>query len=127
MKIQRSNFIKTCLFAFLHISILDLFAGDIIIRKDDDPLPPIPIPRSSAYIPVTATEDNQTLEIYFLNVLGSVTIKVYDIYNQAVYADQIDTASVSEAMVDISGWVTGDYVLKIVYGTNQLSGNFSIE
>lgn len=122
-----SNFIKRSLFiAFSFLSISNLIAGDIIIRRDN-PIPPQPGLDSFDMIYVTATEDNSELAVYFEEAVGDATITVYDASNQVVYQTVIDTDSQSAAFIDISAWSSGDYTLKISYDTTNLIGEFTIE
>ena len=124
-----SNFLKRSLFiAFSVLSVSNLFAGDITIRKGDpiDPIPPQP-QSLTLNIPVTATEDNSELAVYFEEAVGDATITVYDASSQVVYQDVIDTDSQSAAIIDISTWSSGDYTLTISYGTTNLIGEFTIE
>ena len=124
-----SNFIKQSLFiAFSVLSVTNLFAGDITIKKGDYPKPPIgTLSITFSEIPVTATEDNSELAVYFEEAVGDATITVYDANNQVVYQDVIDTDSQSAAIIDISAWSSGDYTLTISYGTTNLIGEFTIE
>ena len=124
-----SNFLKRSLFiAFSIISATNVFSSEIIVRKDD-PTPPDPWrPNSMTMMyPVTATEDNSELAVYFEEAVGDATITVYDASNQVVYQDVIDTDSQSAAIIDISAWTSGDYTLTISYGTTNLIGEFTIE
>jgi Flp pilus assembly secretin CpaC len=126
---KTSNFIKRSLFIFFSVlSVTNLFAEDITIRKTDpkDPIPPQP-ESFSQLIPVTATEDNSELAVYFEEAVGDATITVYDASSQVVYQEVIDTDSQSAAIIDISTWSSGDYTLTISYGTTNLIGEFTIE
>jgi hypothetical protein len=126
---KTSNFIKRSLFIFFSVlSVTNLFAEDITIRKTDpkDPIPPQP-ESFSQLIPVTATEDNSELAVYFEEAVGDATITVYDASSQVVYQEVIDTDSQSAAIIDISTWSSGDYTLTISYGTTNLVGEFTIE
>lgn len=125
-----SNFIKRSLFiVFPVLSMANLYAGDITIRRDDEPTTPPtpPVNRVEIVIPVTATEDNEELAVYFEEAVGDATITVYNASNQVVYQDVIDTDSQSAAIIDISTWSSGDYTLTINYGTTNLIGEFTIE
>jgi Flp pilus assembly secretin CpaC len=77
--------------------------------------------------PVSASEDNSELAVYFEEAVGDATITVYDASNQVVYQEVIDTDSQSAAIIDISAWSSGDYTLTISYGTTNLIGEFTIE
>ncbi len=123
---RTSNFIKRSLFiVFSILAVSCLYAGEIVITKGD-PIPPEPQLDSFEMIPVSATEDNDELAVYFDEVVGDAIITVYDANNQLVFQDVIDTDSQSAAFFDISTCSSGDYTLTISYGTN-LTGEFTIE
>lgn len=126
---KTSNFIKRSLFiGILIISTANGYSTEIIIRKDNPTPPEPPRPNSMTLIyPVTATEDNSELAVYFEANVGDATITVYNASNQVVYQEVIDTDSQSAAFIDISTWSSGDYTLTINYGTTNLIGEFSIE
>lgn len=125
---KTSNFIKRSLFiVFFVLSILNVFAGDIVVIPPGNPIPPQPGLDSFNMYPVTATEDNEELAVYFEEAVGDATITVYNASNQVVYQDVIDTDSQSAAIIDISTWSSGDYTLTISYGTTNLIGEFTIE
>jgi len=122
--LKRSLFIGICVFTYTSISASEID----LLRKDSQPPPPGPAPLSVILdIPVTATEDNSELAVYFEEAVGDATIMVYDASNQVVYQEVIDTDSQSAAFIDISAWTSGDYTLTISYGTTNLIGEFTIE
>lgn len=123
-----SNFSKRSFIVFFTVFVVsNVFAGVIIIRKDDGPTPPIAPRMVTSISTVTATEDNSELIVYFSQILGDATITVYDASNQEVYQEVIATDSQSVAFIDISAFATGDYTLTISYGTTNLRGEFIIE
>ncbi len=125
---KTSNFLKRSLFiGCTLLSVLNLFAGEITIKKGDDPTNPTQPNSMTAIYPVTATEDNETMAVYFEEAVGDATLRVYNASNQVVYQTVIDTDSQSAATIDISAWSSGDYTLTINYGTTNLFGEFIIE
>lgn len=126
-----SNFSKRSLFiVFSILSVVNVSAGDIVLIPPDGPGTPKTPPGQTdniTYYPVTATEDNSELAVYFEEALGDATITVYNASNQVVYQTVVDTDSQSAAMIDISAWSSGDYTITISYGTTNLIGEFTIE
>ena len=114
--------------AFSIMSMSNLFAGDIVLLPPDDgkKIPPTQTDNVTM-TPVTATEDNSELAVYFEEAVGDATITVYDASSQVVYQEVIDTDSQSAAIIDISAWSSGVYTLTISYGTTNLIGEFTIE
>jgi len=44
-----------------------------------------------------------------------------------VFLDIVNTISTSEVFIPTDLWASGNYTIKITYGTNILSGTFMIE
>jgi hypothetical protein len=127
MKISKSKLSKICLIAGFIFSAQMLFATDVIIRKDDDPSTiPATTHSSVMMIPVSATVDDATLAIFFDWSVGIATITVYDAQNQIVYQGITDTYSTIEEKISVDSWESGDYTIKIVYGTTHLIGVFQL-
>jgi len=79
------------------------------------------------YLPVSATISETTLSIYFDMPVGNAVITVYDADNNIVSLEIVDTYFTSEVFVPTDSWASGDYTLKITYGTTTLSGKFLLE
>lgn len=124
-----SNFIKRSLFIGISFfAVSGIYAGDIVLK--DKGTPPLPDPGTNRLVtefPVTATEDNSDLAVYFEEALGDATITVYNVSEQVVYQTVINSNSQSAATIDISAWSSGDYTITINYGTTNLIGEFTIE
>ena len=120
---------KVCLMAGFLILAQVSFATDIIIRKDSQSPPPQPMPNSVTIgdIPVTATIDNTDLTVYFDWAVGDATVTVYNSANQVVSQQTVDTSSTLEVAMSLSNQSSGDYVVRISYGTTHLIGDFQIE
>ncbi|MDD4992199.1 MAG: DUF3244 domain-containing protein [Paludibacter sp.] len=127
MKISKSKLSKICLVAGFIFSAQMLFATDVIIRKDDDPSPvPATTHGPVMMIPVSATVNDATLAVFFDWSLGNATITVYDAQNQIVYQGITDTYSTMEEIISVDSWESGDYTIKITYGTTHLIGEFKL-
>jgi len=120
---------KVCLMAGFLILAQVSFATDIIIRKDSQSPPPQPMPNSVTIgdIPVTATIDNTDLTVYFDWAVGDAIVTVYNSANQVVSQQTVDTSSTLEVAMSLSNQSSGDYVVRISYGTTHLIGDFQIE
>lgn len=127
MKIKDSTIHKTGLIIGLFFISLLASATDITIRKDNPTPPPDPIPLSSEFFPVSATVDNQELAVYFEWSVGNATIAVYDSNNQVVHQETVNTDSTTELFVPTDFWASGNYTIKINYGTTYLIGEFTLE
>lgn len=129
MKISKSMLSKTCVIAGLLLVTQFSFATDIIIRKDDQSPPPQPMPNRSSVntdIALTATVDNSKLAVYFDWAVGEATIIVYDENQNMVYQTVADTDSILDLFIPLDCWSTGDYTIKISYGTINLIGDFQL-
>ncbi len=127
MKISGSFFSKICFITGFILLSQYMFATDIIIRKDDQSVPPKPVPLSLEIIPVSATIDETQLAVYFDWAVGNVLISVYDSTDNLVYQETVNTYSNLDVFVEADTWTSGSYTLKISYGTTNLIGEFQTE
>jgi hypothetical protein len=86
-----------------------------------------PTPLSFTFIPVSASISETSLSVYFERLVGNAVITVYDANNTIVSQDTVDTYSTSELFISTDSWISGNYTLKITYGTTILSGTFAVE
>jgi hypothetical protein len=125
MKISKSILSKICIVAgFLVLAQLS-FAGEVIIRKDDDP-DPTPGTRAPFFIPVTAFIDDNGLALDFIVPEGDATIKVYDAAHNIVYKEVLNTNINLNTLIPTDEWNGGSYTVTIHYGTTDLIGNFEL-
>lgn len=131
---------KLSVFSFFAIivcilSLQSVFAGDIIIRKDDPApgqLPRVLSPMKSAsltsvtFYPVWADLTDNWLSVIFDKPLGMVQINIENQFGMVIYQENVDTQTTQETFIDTSGWDDGTYVLKISYGTTKLKGSFDL-
>jgi len=82
---------------------------------------------SVSELPVSATISETTLSIYFDMPVGNAVITVYDADNNIVSLEIVDTFTTSEAYLPTDSWASGNYTIKITYGTTTLSGEFLLE
>lgn len=132
---------KLLLFSFFVIivcslSLQNLFALDVIIRKDD-PAPgqqprvltsPMKVASISSvtYYPVWADLTEGYLSVFFDKSVGIAQISVEDQFGMTVYQETIDTHTTLESFIDTIDWVDGTYVLRISYGSTKLKGSFEL-
>lgn len=86
-----------------------------------------PRPLSLTFIPVIATINETTLSVYFDLPVGNATITVYDANDNVVAFETVDTSSTSEIFIATEAWASGNYIIKVDYGTTTLSGIFLVE
>ena len=119
---------RSIVFSFLLVMLANIFfasAAEINLIKDPDK--PGPKPLSLTYLPVSATINETELAIYFDSVIGYATICVYDNNDNLVTVEIVDTNSTSEIFIATDTWSSGNYKIKISYGTTVLTGIFFIE
>jgi len=137
--------INVKLLSFFIVSLLVfsnqvIFAG-IIIRKDD-PAPgtqPNNILSASAtvsaksyslraqsYISVSADVVGSELYVDFSTTVGTAFVSVVDQNGSVVYQTVVDTYSTSEVVIPVDGLASGQYAVKISYGSTHLIGNFQL-
>jgi hypothetical protein len=111
-------------FAFMFCGWISA-ANPIVITKDP---PPPPLPNSfTQELPVSATISETQLSVYFESSVGDATITVYDANDNVVSQETLDTYSTTEIIIATDTWASGNYTIKITYGTTALSGIFLVE
>ena len=119
---------KVCLMAGFLILAQVSFATNILIRKDNSVPPPDRLLSTlNTLYPVSATIVGTDLTVYFDSEVGVATVTVYDSANQVVSQQTVDTSSTLEVAMSLSNQSSGDYVVRISYGTTHLIGDFQIE
>jgi len=128
MKITNSSILKIGLVVGFVLTTQWSFAGDIVIQKDNTPPPPPIQPNSmSLDIPVGATIDATELTVYFDYPVGDAIVAVYDANNQVIVAQMVDTDTMLQVSLPCNSWASGNYTVRISYGTTHLMGEFLIE
>jgi len=119
---------KVCLMAGFLILAQVSFATNILIRKDNSVPPPDRLLSTlNTLYPVSATIVGTDLTVYFDSEVGVATVTVYDSANQVVSQQTVDTSTILEVDMSLSNQSSGDYVVRISYGTTHLIGDFQIE
>jgi hypothetical protein len=125
MKFSKSILSKICIAAgFLVLAQLS-FAGEVIIRKDDDP-EPTPGMHAPFFIPVTAFTDDNGLALNFIVPEGEAIITVYDVSHNVVHQEVLDTNVNLSTLIPTDEWNGGDYTVTIHYGITDLIGDFGL-
>lgn len=119
---------RSTVFSFLFVLLASsVFASTTGISLFKDPIHPGPKPLSLNLIPVSATISETTLSVYFDSPVGNATITVYDANDNVVSQETVDTYSTSEVFIATDTWASGNYTIKITYGTTTLSSVFLVE
>ena len=131
------------LIAFFVVSLLafsnQIVFADIVIRKDPGDTGPTPnivssmsrlsaasTKSSKTVIPVTADIVGTDLIVDFTTTVGTAFVTVVDQNGNAVYQTTVDTFSDPELVIPVDGLSSGNYSLKIAYGSTNLIGNFQL-
>lgn len=84
--------------------------------------------RSLVQIPAQATISTSTLEVFFLSNVGIVQVEISSQTEGLIYDESIDTNSQDYLSIDVSGWQSGFYQIRIENTCGQyLYGTFEIE
>jgi hypothetical protein len=84
--------------------------------------------RSLVQIPVLANISSSTLEVIFLTNIGVVQVEIISQNEGGIYDESVDTNLQNYLSIDISGWQSGIYQLRIINTSGQyLYGTFTIE
>lgn len=111
-----SNLLK-CIFVFCSLLFIagDLFAGDgVLIRKDNDPLPPIGLPvapTAAAMQSVAQTTENATY----------ATISAYDAEDLLIYQTTVTTETTEDLSVYTDNLPAGTSSVVIEYETVNIT------
>ena len=131
-----TNFMKkiqSVLFSILFTSVFFLplqsvFAVDVPLSKGDPigPSQPTMLTRSVSTIQVSAALNNTELAIDFSRSVGVAQITIEDVTGAIVYQEVIDTNSTLQTVIETGGFDSGNYTLRITYGTTKLVGTFQL-
>lgn len=106
-----------------------VFAVDVPLKKDENGngQRPSMLSRSvSTVIPVLVTLNDTELGISFRKSVGVAQITIEDETGAVVYQEVVDTNSTQESVIETSGWDSGNYTVKISYGSTKLTGIFQL-
>lgn len=110
------------------------FAVDVPLKKGDNPGGTIgtnSVVRSSSLRtmtvnPVTASLNENELVLDFGSSVGVAQITISDANRVTVYQNAVNTSSTSEVVITTDMLDSGNYTLKIIYGTTSLTGRFQL-
>ena len=110
------------------LSVQTVFAVDVPIRKDDPSGGTIgnTYSKSTSILPVSVSLDDTTLGIFFSKSVGIAHITIEDENGNVVYQDVVNTKSLLESNIETGGFDSGNYTLKVSYGTTTLIGGFQL-
>mgnify|MGYP002391577889 CR=1 FL=1 len=84
--------------------------------------------RSLVENPVQATISTSTLQVLFLCNVGIVQVEISSQAGNLIYNETVDTDLQDYLSIDVSGWQSGFYQIRIVNSSGQyLYGLFEIE
>jgi hypothetical protein len=82
--------------------------------------------KTQSIIPVTADIVNGELSVFFDYPVGIAQILVVDSTGAVVEYQVLDTNTSLDVYIPTTGLSSGNYTLKISYGTTHLSGDFQL-
>ena len=82
--------------------------------------------QSQSEIPVTADIIGSDLIVDFTTTVGTASVSVVDQNGNVVYQTVIDSFSTPEVVIPVDGMSSGNYSLKISYGSTNLTGDFQL-
>ena len=117
--------------------------ADIILRKDNtDPasqpnnvvsaskslsmLSKTSLSSANSLITVSADLSGSDLIVDFSTTVGTAVVSVVDQNGNVVYQTVVDTFSTPEVVIPVDGLSSGNYSLKISYGSTNLIGDFQL-
>ena len=110
-------------------SVQSVFAVDVPLKKSGEQGPPnqitsLMMTRSIYINPVSASLNDTEFVIDFSNSVGTARISVEDQNGNAVYQDVVNTDSNAEIVIPTDTWDSGNYTVRISYGSTKLTGTF---
>lgn len=111
------------------IPVQAIFAEDhpVLLKKDNPGPGTMMLSRSvSTLIPVSATQNDTELGIFFSKSVGVAQIAIEDETGAVVYQESIDTSLIFESTIETSGWDSGNYTVRITSGSTKLVGTFQL-
>jgi len=134
MKISKSFLGKICIAAgFILISQLGFATNPVPIPPDGSPNDPPTtgnkaMQKVSAISAVSASAEisDSELAVYFDWMVGNATITVYDVSNQIVYRETVDTNLSTEVYIPVDDLDSGTYKLTVTYGKTTQRGYFQL-
>ena len=128
MKKLNSLLVSFLMLLVCFLPVQSVLADDVPLKRDDDPnSTTYPRPqRAPIRIAVWASVVETELSVNFLNPVGVAQVTILDESGYIVYQDVVDTNISSELLVEVDGWDSGIYTLKVAYGSIKLKGTFEL-
>ncbi len=129
MKKINVKYLGSLLLFFLLAASQFVFADFPLRRDDSDPgtvtLGTLRAPaRAKTVIPVTMDVENGELAIFFKYSVGTAYITIEDANGVVVATDVLDTTVSTEFYIPLDELESGNYTLRVSYGTTKLIGEF---
>lgn len=138
---MKKNLLKKISFSALLFSLLypQVVLADLPLKKDD-PVPGDVSPgmnsiksysrtftlSTQSVYPVTADIINGELGIFFDYPVGIAYVTITDGNGNVVALETVDTYTVYDLYIPINDLISGNYTLRISYGTTKLIGEFQL-
>lgn len=118
------------LMLFMTLASSQIFAVDILLRKDNsDPgtvsLEPMRS-RPKVTVAITAEIVNNELGVYFGKSVGNALLTIEDANGNLVLSEVLNTNEETEFYIALDELNSGQYKLKVEYSTTRLVGDFSL-
>ena len=110
---------------FCVLSVQTVLAVDVPLKKGN-PSDKDFLSRSTSILPVSVSLDDTTLGIFFSKPVGIAQITIVDESGNIVYQAVANTNSSLESDIETGGFDSGNYTLKVSYGTTTLIGGFQL-
>jgi Protein of unknown function (DUF3244). len=127
MKKINSSLCSIFMLLFCVFSVQTALAVDVPLKKDDPTGGNMMMTRSTiTTIPVSVSLNDTELVVSFGKSVGVAQLSVVDATGAVVYQESVDTNSTPQTYIEVGGFDSGNYVLKITYGTTSLKGAFQL-
>jgi len=110
---------------FCVLSVQTVLAVDVPLKKGN-PSDKDFLSRSTSILPVSVSLDDTTLGVFFSKPVGIAQITIVDESGNIVYQAVANTNSSLESDIETGGFDSGNYTLKVSYGTTTLIGGFQL-
>jgi flagellar hook assembly protein FlgD len=107
-------------------SVQTALAVQVPLKKGDIGIGTMMLSRSVSAIPVSVSLDDTDLGISFDKPVGVAQITIEDQNGTVVYQDVLDTNSTHATDIETGGFDSGNYTVKISYGSTNLVGAFQL-
>jgi len=127
MKKINSSVISFITLLFCVLSVQSVLAVEVPLKKGDAPgIGSNMLSKSNSVLPVSVSLDDTTLSIFFSKSVGTAHITIEDENGNVVYQEVVNTNSTLESDIETGGFDSGNYTLKVSYGTTTLIGNLQL-